>query len=64
MDKGGYGMGCLSLKRLTAEDLEGGILYWVPWVMKRRLWGWASLFIGAQLHNLVWTRLPGTLGDG
>jgi hypothetical protein len=64
MDEGGYGMGCLSLKRLTAEDLDGGLLYWVPWVMKIRLWGQASLFMWAQLGNLVWARLPGTLRDG
>jgi hypothetical protein len=57
-------MGCLSLKGLTVEDLEGGFLYWVPWVIKRRLWEWASLFMGAQLGNLEWARLPGTLRDG
>jgi len=28
--KGALGMGHLSLRRLTAEDLEGGFLYWVP----------------------------------
>ena len=33
-------------------------------VMNRRLWGWASLFMGAQLDNLEWARLPATLGDG
>jgi len=33
--KGALGMGHLSLKRLTAE----GPHYWVPWVMKGRLWG-------------------------
>jgi len=27
------GMGRLSLYRLTAEGLEGGLLYWVLWVM-------------------------------
>jgi len=46
--KGALGMGHLSLKRLTAEGLEEGFLYWVPWVMKGRLWGWASLFIGGS----------------
>jgi hypothetical protein len=51
--KGALGKGCLSLKRLTAEGREGGLLYWERWVMKRRLWGWASLFMGAQLGNLV-----------
>jgi hypothetical protein len=57
-------MGCLSLKRLTEEGLEGGFLYWVTWVMKGRLWGQASLFMGAQLGNLEWAHLPGTLRDG
>jgi len=57
-------MGCLSLKRLTAESLEGGLLYWVYLVMKVRLWVQASLFIGAQLGNLECVRLPGTLRDG
>jgi len=61
MDEGSYWMGCLSPKRLTAEGLEGGLLYSVPWVMKGRLWGRASLFMAAQLGNLEWARLPGTL---
>jgi len=28
--KGALRMGLLSLKRLIAEGLEGGLLYWVP----------------------------------
>jgi hypothetical protein len=28
--KGALGMGHLYLKRVTAEGLEGGLLYWVP----------------------------------
>jgi hypothetical protein len=48
--KGGSRNG-VSLKRLNAEGLEGGLLYWGPWVMKGRLWGQASLFMGAQLDN-------------
>jgi hypothetical protein len=36
----------------------GELLYWVPWVMKGRLWGWASL-MGAQLGNPEWARLSG-----
>ena len=32
--------------------------------MKERLWGWASLFMGAQVGNLEWAHLPGTLRDG
>jgi len=62
--KGSLGMGHLSLKRLTAEGREGGLLYWVTWVMKRSLWGQASLFMGAQLGNLEWARLLETLRDG
>ena len=43
---------------------EGELLYWGPWIMKGKLWGWASLFMGAQLGNLEWARLPVTLRDG
>ena len=50
-------MELLSLKRLSVEDLEGGLLYWGPWVMKGRLWGRAPLFMGAQLGNLKWAHL-------
>jgi hypothetical protein len=57
-------MGHLSLKRLTVKGLKGGLLDWGPWVMKGKLWGWASLFMGVQLGNLEWTRLLGTLRDG
>jgi len=35
--KGAVGMDCFLLKRLTAEGLEGGLLYWGPWIMKGRL---------------------------
>jgi len=62
--KRALGKGHLSLKRLTAEDLEGGLLYWGPWVMRRRVWRWASLFMGAQLGKLEWAPLLGTLRDG
>ena len=62
--KGSLGMGHLSLKRLTTEGLEGGLLYWIPWVMKRRLWGRAALFMGTQLGNTEWVRLSGALRDG
>ena len=61
--KGALGKECLSVKRLTVEGLEGGLIYWGPWVMKGRLWVWASLFVGAQLGNLEWARLPGTSRD-
>jgi len=47
--KGALGMELLSLKRLSAEDLKGGLFYWGTWVMKGRLWGQAPLFMGAQL---------------
>jgi len=33
-------------------------------VMKGRLWGWASLLIGAQLGILEWAHLTGTLRYG
>jgi hypothetical protein len=62
--KWSLGMGLLSLKRLTAEDLEGGLLYWATWVMKGWVWGQASLFMGSQLSNLDWACLPGTLRGG
>ena len=57
-------LGRLSQKRLTAEGLEGRLLYWVPCVMKGRLWGQASPFMGAQLGNVEWARLPEALRDG
>jgi hypothetical protein len=57
-------MGRVSPKRLTVEGLKGGLLYWVPWVMKGRLWRWASLFMGAEMGNVEWACLPGTLRDG
>ena len=41
-------MGRLFLKRLNSEDREGRLFYWVPWVMKGRLWGRASIFIGGS----------------
>jgi hypothetical protein len=62
--KGAVGMGLLFLKRRNVKGLEGGLLYWGPWVMKGRLWGWASLFMGAQMGNLEWACLPVTLRDG
>jgi len=63
MDEGGSRNG-VSLKSITAEGLKGGLLYQGPWVMKGRLWGWASLFMGAQLGNLEWAHLLGTLEVG
>jgi len=61
--KGALGMKCFSLKMLSAEGLWGGLLYWGPWDMKGRLWGWASLFMGTQLGNLEGANLLGTLRD-
>ena len=48
--KGALGMGHLSLE----EAHCGGFLNQVPWVMKGRLWGWASLFM-----VLSWATLSG-----
>jgi hypothetical protein len=62
--KRALGMGYPSVKRLNAEGLEGGLLLWGPWVMNRRLWRRASLFMGVELGNLEWARLLGTLRDG
>jgi hypothetical protein len=47
--KGPLGMGRLTLKRFTEEGLKGGLLYWVPWIMKGRLWRQVSLFIGGSV---------------
>ena len=46
---------------LLGEPEVGAPLLRALKVMKERLWGWASLFIGAQLNNLKWDQLPGTL---
>ena len=42
----------------------GGSLLGTLNIMKGRLWRWASLYTGAQLGNLEWTHLPGTLRYG
>jgi len=31
--KGALGMEHLSLKRLSVDGLEGGLLYWEPWTI-------------------------------
>jgi hypothetical protein len=49
---------------LTAESHKGRLLHWEPWVMNERFLGRTSLFMGAQLGNLQWACLPGTLRDG
>jgi hypothetical protein len=55
--KWALGKGLLSLKRLNAEDLEleGGLLYWGPWVMNAKLWRRDSLFMG--LSWATWSGL-------
>jgi len=63
MVKGALGKGCLFLKRLTVEGVEGELLYCGSWVVKGRFWERTS-FMGAQLSNLEWAYLPGTLRDG
>jgi len=54
-------MGHLSL---LEEPGGGAPLQSALKVMKGRLWGWASLFMGAKLGNLEWAHLPGTLRYG
>jgi len=49
---------------LLGEPGEGGAFAGVLEVMKGRLWGWASLLMGAQLGNLLWAPIPGTLKYG
>jgi len=63
--KGGSGNGAsLSMGALLGEPGGGAPLLRTLKVMKGRLWGWASLFMGAQLGNLEWANLPGTLRYG
>jgi hypothetical protein len=64
------GEGRLSLKRLTAEGFEGGLLYWRTWVINGRLWRRTSLFMRAQFDNLeverlsLWELCEGNLEGG
>jgi hypothetical protein len=63
--KGALGLERFSLKRLSAEGLWGGLLYWGLWKMcKERLWIQASLSIGAPLGNLERIHLPGLSRKG
>jgi hypothetical protein len=55
--KGTLGMERFSLKRLIAEGLWGGLLYWGPWKIR------ASLSIGAPLGNLEGISLPELLRE-
>ena len=53
-------MGHISLWELCLGNLEGvgAPMLGALKVTKGRLWGWESLFMGAQLGNLEWTDLP------
>jgi hypothetical protein len=51
----------LSMGALIGEPGVGGApLLGTLKVTKERLWGWASLFMGAQVGDLVWAHLPET----
>jgi hypothetical protein len=56
--------GSVSLGDLFGEPGGGAPLLGALKVIKQRLWGRASLFMGAQLGNMEWALLPGTLRDG
>ena len=57
--------GHLSLWELCYRNLQGGApLLRDLMVMKGRLLGWATLFMGARLGKLEWTQLLGTLRYG
>jgi len=63
--KEGSGNGAsLSMGSLLGEPEGGAPLLGALKVMKGGLWGWASLLMGAELGNLVWAPLPGTLRYG
>jgi hypothetical protein len=49
---------------MVGEPGGGALLLGALEVMKGRLWGRASLFMGAELGNLEWAHLPGILEDG
>ena len=51
----------LSMGALLGEPGGRAHLLGAVKVMKGRLWGWVSLFMWAQLGNLEWAHLPGTL---
>jgi len=61
--KGGSGnWAYLSMEALLGKPGGGGDpLLGALKDMKGRLWVWASLLMGAQLGNLVWAPLLGTL---
>jgi len=49
---------------LLGEPGEEAPLLGALKVMKGRFWGWASLFMGAQLGKLECAHLPGALRYG
>jgi len=49
---------------LLGEPRGGAPLIGALKVMKGRLWEWASLLVEAQLCDLEWAHLPGTLRYG
>jgi len=49
---------------MVGEPAGGAPLLGAPEVMKGRLWGRASLFMGAELGNLEWAQVLGILEDG
>ena len=53
----------LSVGALLGEP-GGGSCVGALTVMKRRLWGQASLLMGTQLGNLEWAYLPGSMRGG
>jgi len=58
-------MGHLSLWEFCQGNLEGGApLLGAMKVTKGRLWGQESHFMGAELGNLEWAHLLGTLRYG
>ena len=59
----GYGAS-LSMGALLGEPERGVPLLVASKVMKGGLWGWVSLFMGAQLGNLERAHLRGTLRYG
>jgi hypothetical protein len=63
--KGESGNGASLSMGALLGNLERGVpLLETMKFMKRRLWVWASLLMGAQLGNLDWAHLPGTLRYG
>jgi hypothetical protein len=63
--KGGSGnVASLAMGAWLGKLGEGGLLLRALKVMKERLWGWASLFMGAQLSKLERDRLREDLRDG